>query len=255
MAVTLSPRPERSNGTTAALREADPPRADTPRADAPRPAGRSRRPLTPLAALTAGATAALGVILFYIMAAIFKEVVPPAIGLGALALVVAAVVALLRRRWTPILGSVVALLLGAVLLVPAGSEIAHSLGTPNDPMFGVLIVLFPCLAIAVLAGIAAASVSPDVLAALPALGVKGFAFQQTELRVKAGEVVALRLDNADQAPHSFDVDELGVHAPIPVGQGGMALFRPTAPGTYTFYCAPHYDKASGQGMKGTLIVE
>jgi plastocyanin len=302
MAVTLSPRPERSNGTTAALREADPPRADTPRADAPRPAGRSRRPLTPLAALTAGATAALGVILFYIMAAIFKEVVPPAIGLGALALVVAAVVALTRRRWTPILGSVVALLLGAVLLVPAGSEIAHSLGTPNDPMFGVLIVLFPCLAIAVLAGIAAtvqnyrwsagagpaprapgwlapalialvgviaganavaaipqkgaaASVSPDVLAALPALGVKGFAFQQTELRVKAGEVVALRLDNADQAPHSFDVDELGVHAPIPVGQGGMALFRPTAPGNYTFYCAPHYDKASGQGMKGTLIVE
>jgi plastocyanin len=73
--------------------------------------------------------------------------------------------------------------------------------------------------------------------------------------VRAGELVALRLENADQAPHSFDVDELGVHAPIPVGQSGVAIFRPSAPGTYTFYCAPHFDKASGQGMKGTLIVQ
>jgi hypothetical protein len=55
--------------------------------------------------------------------------------------------------------------------------------------------------------------------------------------------------------HSFDVDEFGVHAPIPSGQSSPALFKPEAPGTYTFYCAPHYDKATGRGMKGMLIVE
>jgi plastocyanin len=68
-------------------------------------------------------------------------------------------------------------------------------------------------------------------------------------------LLAFRLENADRAGHSFDIDELGGHAPMPAGQSGSALFRPATPGTYTFYCAPHHDKASGQGMKGTLIVE
>ena len=34
----------------------------------------------------------------------------------------------------------------------------------------------------------------------------------------------------------------------------LALFTPTKPGTYTFYCSLHYDKATGEGMQGTLIV-
>lgn len=297
MAVTLRPAPERSNGTPAAWGG-----ADTGRAESPPPAARARRTLTPLAALTAAATGALGAILFYIMGAIFRDVVPPMVVFGVVAIAVAVAIVVTRRAWTPALGSVVALLLAALLILPAASEIAHALGSPNDPMFGVLTVLFPCLAIAFLAGIAAtvqryrwsaasgealgaprwlapalialvglvaganavaaipqkgaaASVSPDVLESLPGLSTKGFAFEQPELRVKAGQLVALRLDNADQAPHSFDVDALGVHAPIPVGQSGVALFRPTAPGTYTFYCAPHFDMESGQGMKGTLIVE
>ena len=86
-----------------------------------------------------------------------------------------------------------------------------------------------------------------MLASLPALSARGFAFEQPELRVKAGQLVALRLQNGDQAPHSFDVDALGVHAAIPVGQDGVALFRPTAPGTYIFDCAPHFDKESRPG--------
>jgi heme/copper-type cytochrome/quinol oxidase subunit 2 len=55
--------------------------------------------------------------------------------------------------------------------------------------------------------------------------------------------------------HGFAVDELGVNAVMPAGAESLALFRPTTPGTYTFYCPPHYDKASGTGMYGTLIVE
>ena len=299
MAVTLRPAPQ------SPPLPLDPLDGPLPAPGAPPPVGRAG-PLTFLVALTAGATALLGALLLYIMGAIFKEVVPPMAGFGVLALLAGAVVVAVRRRWTPLLGSVVALLLGLLLILPAATEIAHALGSPNDPMFAVLTVLFPALAVAFLGGIgatvqnyrrpagaehapapgapaprwlvvgliamvgaiaganavaaipqkgAAASVSPEALASLPAVSTRGFAFEQPELRVRAGELVALRLENADQAPHSFDVDELGVHAPIPVGQSGVAIFRPSAPGTYTFYCAPHFDKASGQGMKGTLIVQ
>ena len=73
--------------------------------------------------------------------------------------------------------------------------------------------------------------------------------------MKAGETVALRLENGDSEGHSFDIDQFGVHAAISPGAASLALFKPTQPGTYTFYCAPHYDKATGQGMQGTLIVE
>jgi plastocyanin len=298
MAVTLRPAPEHSNGTPFAPPPAPPARVS-----------RRRLPVTPLAALTAASTALVGAALIYMMAAIFGEMIPPMLGAAVLSLIAAAVV-LSGKRWAPALGSVIAVLLSALLIVPAAAEISHSLTTPGDPIFGVLTVLFPCLFIAFVAGIAstvqnyrwssaaarygeelsqpapgaprwlapalialgglivganvaaarpqqgaAASVSPDLLSTLPSVNIKGFEFQDKEVRVKAGSLVALRLNNADQAPHSFDVDQLGVHAPIVVGQGGVALFQPSKPGTYTFYCAPHYDKASGEGMKGTLIVE
>jgi plastocyanin len=90
---------------------------------------------------------------------------------------------------------------------------------------------------------------------MPVLKTENFAFAQTELKVKAGETVALRLENSDGETHFFDVDEFNIHAPVLPGEEGLALFKPTQAGTYTFYCAPHYDKATGEGMKGTLIVE
>jgi nitrite reductase (NO-forming) len=78
-------------------------------------------------------------------------------------------------------------------------------------------------------------------------------FDRTELRARVGETVALRLDNRDAQRHSFDVDELSVHVPMPAGTTAAALFRPTEPGTYTFYCqVPGHREA---GMVGTLIVE
>jgi plastocyanin len=101
----------------------------------------------------------------------------------------------------------------------------------------------------------AAGVSPEVLAELPAFTTKDFEFQQKEIRAKAGETVALRLENADPEAHYLNIDELNVNAPIPAGQTSLALFKPTKAGTYTFYCAPHYNKETGEGMKGTLIVE
>ena len=98
-----------------------------------------------------------------------------------------------------------------------------------------------------------AGVSQATMASLPAVTLDKF--EGGEVRVKAGETVALRLENPDGVAHTFTVDELGVDALMPAGKNSLALFKPTKPGTYTFYCIPHYDKASGQGMHGTLVVE
>lgn len=100
-------------------------------------------------------------------------------------------------------------------------------------------------------------VSPEVLEGLPAVRIHDFDFTNKVVRVKAGEMVALRLDNDDAGLHSFDIDELGVHVPMFREQTSMALFRPTEPGQYTFYCSipGHADLDNKTGMIGTLIVE
>ena len=98
-------------------------------------------------------------------------------------------------------------------------------------------------------------VSPEALAALPALTAKDYRFDKPEIRAKVGEMVALRLDNADTSTTYLAIAELNVHALMPAGKSNVAIFTPTQPGTYTFYCRPHADKAARTGMVGTLIVE
>ncbi len=64
--------------------------------------------------------------------------------------------------------------------------------------------------------------------------------------------MALRLENQDTNAHSFDIDEFTVHTPLPAGATSLALFTPSTPGTYTFYCSiPGHREA---GMVGTLVV-
>lgn len=99
----------------------------------------------------------------------------------------------------------------------------------------------------------AADVSPQLLATLSPITLNQY--NGGQIRVKAGQLAAFRLENPASVGHSFDVDELNVHASMPSGKDSLALFKADKPGTYTFYCAPHYDKATGQGMHGTLIVE
>ena len=98
-----------------------------------------------------------------------------------------------------------------------------------------------------------AQVSPAALQQLPAVTLQ--AFNNGEIRVKAGQLTGLRLENTDAGGHSFDIDELDLHVAMPAGSDSVALFTAATPGSYTFYCMPHYDKSSGQGMHGTLIVE
>jgi len=102
---------------------------------------------------------------------------------------------------------------------------------------------------------ALSGVSPEALAALPALKARDFQYEQPKITAKVGESVALRLENADTSTHYFEIDELNVHALMAPGKSNLALFTPTKPGVYRFYCAPHSDKQTGEGMVGTLVVE
>jgi uncharacterized cupredoxin-like copper-binding protein len=256
---------------------------------------RARKPLAALGKLAASALVGLSIVFGYAQT-VFGGFDPMLTGVAVAMLIVAGVIAT-GWRWAPALGAVLALAIGGMLLVPAAGEIAFSLSHPTDGLFILMVLLLPLLALAIGAGISATvqnyrsaerrtprglptaltalaglvagavlvgliakptdavGVTPEVLAGLP--GVTLEAFDKGEVRVRAGEMVALRLENADGASHSFDVDELNVHALMPGGQSSLALFKPAAPGTYTFYCGipGHYDKASGEGMHGTLIVE
>jgi plastocyanin len=255
---------------------------------------RSRQPLAALGKLTVAALVGIALAVVYVLAAVFGEVNPMGLAFSGLPLIAAGVM-LVGWRWTPALGALVGLLLLAMIAPMAPFMLADPGSATFAPVLIVLtlsavaVVLgisttvqnyrraatdrraprWLAAALAGLAGLvvgailigmapradATSGVSPEVLAQLPALVAKDFAFGQREIRVKAGETVALRLENGDPEGHFFDVDELNVHAPIPAGKQGLALFKPTKPGAYTFYCAPHYSKETGEGMKGTLIVE
>jgi plastocyanin len=257
------------------------------------PSRPTHAPLSSLGKLTVGLLAGLTALLVYAQAAIFGgfDIIVSAIALVPL---IAAGVILVGWRWAPLLGTLVFGLLLALLAI-GGSEIVYTLAHPGSAMFGFVIMAISLVLVGLAASISAAvqnyrsatrrmpralpallslvaglvvgaiavgaipqageaaGVSPEALAALPAVTLDKF--NDGAIHVKAGETVALRLENPDGVAHAFAIDELGVAAPMPAGKNSLALFKPAKPGRYTFYCTPHYDKASGQGMHGTLIVE
>ncbi|HEY3230215.1 MAG TPA: cupredoxin domain-containing protein [Roseiflexaceae bacterium] len=254
---------------------------------------RNRLPLAALGKLSVAGLVGLALALIYLQAAMIGTLVPPLAVFTVISLVVTGVV-MVGWRWAPLLGAlwsilmvvgntdnivyslthpaefrsfvfVVFLLAMALIGVSAGiaATVQNYRGGQRLAPSSLPVALATLVGVAagaiLVAAVAGSSenagVSSAALAKLPALKTANFAFDQAEIRVKAGETVALRLENSDTVRHRFDVDEFGVHAPIPSGQSSLALFKPEAPGTYTFYCAPHYDKATGEGMKGTLIVD
>jgi plastocyanin len=255
----------------------------------------ARAPLSALNKLTAGLLLVAGALLVYMMVAVFGSVIPPFVVFIVLGVVGAAAILRGRRwapvlallygalflavnghpiaselsqpggaTFVPVLLCAATALLSLAL---GGAALARNLRqgvsapaprwlAPSLAGFAGLCAGAIALSLVARPGAAAAAgVSPRVLATLPVVTTRDFAFQQPELRVKAGERVALRLENADAMQHSFDVDELDVHVPMPGRATAVALFTAGAPGRYTIYCAPHYDKRSGQGMKATLVVE
>ncbi len=98
-------------------------------------------------------------------------------------------------------------------------------------------------------GLWLAAASPHTLT----VKTKNYRFAQEEIRVQAGEMVTITLENKDAAAHAFDIDEFNVHIPMPAQEELTFTFTPTQPGTYTFYCGLLGHR--GGGMVGTLIVE
>jgi plastocyanin len=223
---------------------------------------------------------------------IVQALIVPLTIIMALTLVIAGVCAM-RWRWAPLLaviwvivsvvpgaepytynlthpadtGKFIATLISLVLLlitVVAGvaatvsGERQGAAGSAPRWLSGFLIgtaalVLGASLVAAIPPSDATTGVSAEALAQLPALMSGRSTFGQPELRARVGQTMALRLENTDTQTHSFDIDAFNVHVPMPSSMPALALFRPSAPGTYTFYCRiPGHRDA---GMVGTLIVE
>jgi len=247
-----------------------------------------------LGKLAMGGLVANAALLVVMMAAVIGEFIPPVAVFAAVGLVFAGLIAT-GWRWTPILAVLYGALLVLVNAEGIAESLSQPVGLMFQAVIGIVglavFVLIAgvagaiqnyrlpagerrlpgwvggilagivgiCLGMIVLAGLprdsAAAALNLAALNGLPTITVQNFDFQQHELHVKVGQTVVLRFQNGDRLAHTFNVDELGVETPIPPSGTGVAIFKPTQAGTYTFYRQPHYDKVSGQGMHGTLVVD
>lgn len=255
---------------------------------------RARAPLPAMGKATLAATLAVAAILIVDLAIILQEFLPPVAVFAAVGLVVAGVIAT-GWRWTPALGSlynvllllaygdfireelhwptsfmfrVTMILVGfAAVGIVAGiaATVQNYRSAPAARRIPAWFGLFAATVAGAVAGVILLAavprlgtygdVSPQSLAAMTSITVRDNAYDDAELHARVGENVALHFVNAGRAPHSFDIDELDIHAPIePAGQG-VAVFTPTKPGIYTFYCYLHTDPVTHRGMEGRLIVE
>jgi heme/copper-type cytochrome/quinol oxidase subunit 2 len=92
-------------------------------------------------------------------------------------------------------------------------------------------------------------------------------FTPGEIRVPAGQTVAIELWTTDAAPHLQDgvhtliSDELGIHEELaaagPTGESRrvVQIETPTTPGTYDIYCNTCCGGKASPTMHGKLIVE
>jgi heme/copper-type cytochrome/quinol oxidase subunit 2 len=251
----------------------------------------TRRPSSAFRRLTAGTLVGVTLVMLGFMVLALRTIEPILIGIAAIPLIAAAG-STLRWRWAPLLATLVFAVL-ALLLLAIVRELA--LTYVGGSMLTLLVLLAPLVLVGLPASIgavvqsnrsteprtpawlagtllllgglsvgaamvslipppgAAVGVSQAALDALPAVTVASF--DGRVIHVRSSQTVALRLKNEDPVAHGFAIDELGVNAPMPAGADSLALFEATTPGAYRFYCPPHYDKASGTGMHGTLIVE
>ena len=87
-------------------------------------------------------------------------------------------------------------------------------------------------------------------------------FDMTEIRVKVGEPVTVRLTSLDNehhtdggGKHQWAVDELGVDVIAQPESSNYVTFTPDKAGTYTFYCDICCGGRANPTMNGQFIVE
>ncbi|MDR7486077.1 MAG: cupredoxin domain-containing protein [Armatimonadota bacterium] len=79
-----------------------------------------------------------------------------------------------------------------------------------------------------------------------------FAFNPAEVRIRAGEVVNLRLVNQGVTAHDLVVPSQGIWLVAPTGRTAVSGFRSDVPGEYEFFCSvPGHREA---GMVGRIVV-
>lgn len=87
-------------------------------------------------------------------------------------------------------------------------------------------------------------------------------FNMKEIRVKAGQLVTIRLTSLD-GPHHTDgggkhqwaVDEFSASVIAPAEGSNLVTFTPDKPGTYTYYCDICCGGRANPTMQGKLVVE
>lgn len=79
-----------------------------------------------------------------------------------------------------------------------------------------------------------------------------FEFDPDEIRVDAGESIAIVLTSADIL-HDFTIDEFDAHVAVDRGETEEGGFTAGEPGRYTYYCTVAGHREAG--MEGTLVVE
>jgi plastocyanin len=77
-------------------------------------------------------------------------------------------------------------------------------------------------------------------------------FLETSLGAKSGEVLGIFVTNKDGYAHSFDIDALGIHVPLPPTSTTFIAVKPTTAGVVQFYCSVPGHKDAG--MVGTIAV-
>lgn len=81
---------------------------------------------------------------------------------------------------------------------------------------------------------------------------RSFAFEPNEIRVKAGENIAVVLMAVDGL-HDFTIDELGAHVAAEAGKTAIGGLRADKPGRYAFYCSVAGHREAG--MQGVLVID
>lgn len=81
-------------------------------------------------------------------------------------------------------------------------------------------------------------------------------WSKTEIRVKKGELVRIRIINKDTVTHGFAIPELDIdEIIIRAGQNEIVEFIPQWEGEYLFKCVVQCDRERHEFMTGKLIVE
>jgi len=87
-------------------------------------------------------------------------------------------------------------------------------------------------------------------------------FDKTEIHVKSGEPVTIRLTSLDNSyhtdgdgKHQWAVDELGLNVIAQPESSNYVTFTPDKAGTYTFYCDVCCGGRANPTMIGKLVVE